>query len=131
MKSNINMTCVADGKMLYFMDIIDVYTIFGNALDNAIESVIHIETPEKRLIAVSVWSKSNLLLIQFENYYEQSLIFSDGIPVTTKQDEIYHGFGIKSIKHTVCKYDGYIGIYPENNMFVLRISIPIPFKPLN
>ena len=125
MKSQINMTCVADGVQLGFMDAVDVYTIFGNALDNAIESVIQIEDPTKRVISVSVWTKSNLLLLQFENYYEQPLVFSEGIPLTTKPDEMYHGFGIKGINYTVQKYGGCIGIYPEDNIFILRISIPI------
>ena len=60
----ITMTCVADGSKLGFLDGVDVYAIFGNALDNAIESVSKVPEPEKRLIAVSVWSRSGLLLIQ-------------------------------------------------------------------
>lgn len=122
----ITMTCVADGSKLGFLDGVDVYTIFCNALDNAIESVSKVSEPEKRLIAVSVWSRSDLLLIQFENYFEGTLAFEDGLPVTSKEDKDYHGFGIKSIRYTVEKYDGCMGIYPENSLFLLRISIPIP-----
>ena len=122
----ITMTCVADGSKLGFLDGVDVYAIFGNALDNAIESVSKVPEPEKRLIAVSVWSRSDLLLIQVENYFEGTLAFEDGLPVTSKEDKDYHGFGIKSIRYAVEKYDGCMGIYPENNLFLLRISIPIP-----
>ena len=122
----ITMTCVADGSKLGFLDGVDVYAIFGNALDNAIESVSKVPEPEKRLIAVSVWSRSGLLLIQVENYFEGTLAFEDGLPVTSKEDKDYHGFGIKSIRYAVEKYDGCMGIYPENNLFLLRISIPIP-----
>ena len=122
----ITMTCVADGSKLGFLDGVDVYAIFGNALDNAIESVSKVPEPEKRLIAVSVWSRSGLLLIQVENYFEGTLAFEDGLPVTSKEDKDYHGFGTKSIRYAVEKYDGCMGIYPENNLFLLRISIPIP-----
>ena len=122
----ISMTCVADGSKLGFLDAVDVYTIFGNALDNAIESVSAVDDPARRLISVSVWSRSDLLLIQFENYYEGALSFRDGVPVTTKEDTDYHGFGLKSIRYAVEKYDGCMGIYPDNQLFLLRISIPIP-----
>lgn len=122
----ITMTCVADGSKLGFLDGVDVYTIFCNALDNAIESVSRVSDPEKRLIAVSVWSRSDLLLIQFENYFEGSLTFEDGLPVTSKEDQDYHGFGIKSIQYAVEKYDGCMGVCPEGRLFLLRISIPIP-----
>ena len=122
----ISMTCVADGSKLGFLDAVDVYTVFGNALDNAIESVSAVDDPARRLISVSVWSKSDLLLIQVENYYEGTLEFRDGIPVTTKEDTDYHGFGLKSIRYAVEKYDGCMGIYPDGRLFLLRISIPIP-----
>ena len=41
----ITLTCVADGDCLDFMDGVDIYTIFGNALDNAIESVTPLDDP--------------------------------------------------------------------------------------
>ena len=122
----INLTCVADGRPLAFLDSTDIYTIFGNALDNAIESVIQLADPEKRVIAVSVWARGGLLLFQFENYYEQALTFEDGLPVTTKEDNGYHGFGIKSIRYTAKKYGGQLFISTERNLFLLRVTIPIP-----
>lgn len=125
-QQQISMTCVADGSKLGFLDVVDVYTIFGNALDNAIESVSKVADPERRLIAVTVWTRSDLLLIQVENYYEGELAFQDGLPVTSKGDRSQHGFGIKSIRYAVERYGGCMGIYPEDNMFLLRISIPLP-----
>ena len=121
----ITITCMADGRRLSFLDDVDVYTIFGNAIDNAIESVSGLTAPEKRAIAVSVWSKSGLLLIQFENYYEKELRFEDGIPATTKADKNDHGFGIRSIGYTVKKYGGHLSISAEDHLFLLSISIPL------
>lgn len=125
-RHQINMTCVADGSKLDFLDAVDVYTIFGNALDNAIESVSKVKDPERRVIAVSVWTRSDLLLIQFENYFEGDIRMEDGLPVTSKEDTVHHGFGVKSIRYAVERYDGCMGIYPEDNLFLLRISIPLP-----
>ena len=50
MQKGIAMTCFADGHELDFMDVMDVCTIFGNALDNAIECEEKIEDVSKRLI---------------------------------------------------------------------------------
>ena len=122
----ITMTCVADGRPLAFMDSMDVYAIFGNALDNAIESVIHLPDPEKRVIAVSVWMRSGLLLFQFENYFEGDLDLRDGLPATTKEQNGYHGFGLKSIRATAEKYNGQMSVHMERKLFILRVSIPLP-----
>lgn len=54
---NISLTCVADGELLGFMDVMDICTIFGNALDNAIEFAEEIPEEEKRLIHVTVLYK--------------------------------------------------------------------------
>ncbi len=36
---DIVITCIADGKLLEFISSTDLYSLFGNALDNAIEAV--------------------------------------------------------------------------------------------
>lgn len=122
----IAMTCVADGRPLSFIDSMDVYAIFGNALDNAIESVIHLPDPEKRVIAVSVWARGGLLLFQFENYFEGELTLQDGLPVTTKERDGYHGFGLKSIRAAAEKYGGQMSVHTERRLFILRVSVPLP-----
>lgn len=122
---DINLTCVADGSQMKFMDSTDIYSILGNAIDNAIEHVEKIEEAEKRLLAIMVWSRSNLLLIQVENYCEQVPKLKDGLPVTTKPNAEYHGFGLKSIRYTAEKYNGVMSVHVEDNLFILRVSIPI------
>lgn len=48
---------MVDGSMLNFMKTTDVYALFGNLMDNAIESVIKEEDDEKRIISISVKEK--------------------------------------------------------------------------
>ncbi len=48
---------MADGSAVSFIDPIDLYTMLGNALDNAIESAAKISDPQKRLISVNIWKK--------------------------------------------------------------------------
>lgn len=122
----IMLTCIADGERLSFLDPVDVYTIFGNALDNAIESVGRVDDPERRVASVSVTARSGLVIFQFENYYEGELALSDGLPQTTKEQAGEHGYGLRSIRYTVEKYGGCMTIHPEGHLFLLRVSIPIP-----
>ncbi len=120
----ITMTVVADGKLLNFMDAMDICGIFGNALDNAIESVIKIEEKEKRLIHLTVSKVKSFVMIRIRNYYEGKVDYREGDFVTTKKDKRFHGYGIKSIKHTAKRYDGVVSINTENNWFELKIIIP-------
>ena len=122
--NNIKITCVADGDSLDFMHVADICTVFGNALDNAIESVSLIDDPEKRLIHLSVTQKKNFVLIQINNYCEGTITMKNGFPVTTKADKGNHGFGLKSIRYTVEKYHGTLTFDLKDNWFELKMLIP-------
>jgi hypothetical protein len=122
--NNIKVTCVADGDVLDFMHVADICTIFGNALDNAIESVTLIDDPEKRLVHIAMSQKKNFVLIQISNYCESDLTMKNGYPVTTKADKGNHGFGLKSIRYTVEKYHGTLNFALKDNWFELKILIP-------
>lgn len=126
--NQINFTCMADGTLLKFMDIMDICSIFGNALDNAIESVEKQTDIEKRLIKTTVYAKNQFVMIRFENYSEETPILESGIPHTTKKDNVYHGFGLKSIHMIAQKYGGSMTVTTENSWFILRILIPMPLK---
>jgi hypothetical protein len=124
-KNNINLTVVADGQKLAFIEVMDLCSIFGNALDNAIESVERIDDPEKRLIRLAVYTQNNFLMIRVENYFEHPVSQQDGEFVTSKDEKGYHGYGIKSIRYVVKKYNGTLSITTDNNWFYLRILIPL------
>ena len=125
MKNQISMTSVVDGTLFDFMDVMDICSIFGNALDNAIECEKQITDPEKRLIHVSAFSQKNFLIVRFENYCEKNLQFDMELPVTTKDDGYFHGYGLKSLRYTVRKYGGEVDIDVQDNWFVLKILIPM------
>lgn len=122
-KNHIVMTCIADGSALDFMDAVDLYTLFGNALDNAMEAVMKLDE-DKRLINLLLQKKAGLVIAQIENYYQGEIRMEKQLPVTTKAEKAYHGFGIKSIVDIVEKYHGIVTIETEKGIFVLRITIP-------
>ena len=105
------------------MDAVDLYTLFGNALDNAIEGVRKLPA-DQRCISLLLHKKAGLIFIQFENPYQDDIRMENGIPRTSKHDRNYHGFGIKSIIHTAEKYGGFVTIETEYKIFLLRLTIP-------
>lgn len=121
---HIELTCMADGSKLDFMDTMDICTIFGNALDNAIEYVQTISDPGKRLIYVNLFVRKRFMVIRVKNYFEGELSTIDGLPATTKADVDYHGFGLKSIRHTCEKYGGSMELSAIENWFSLQLLIP-------
>ena len=126
MQKHITFTCMADGKLISFMHVKDICSIFGNALDNAIECVSQFDDPEKRLITLSMYQKNQLLMIQCENYTETSLSLKpDQLPTTTKQNAGYHGYGLKSIQQAARKYGGSMTLHAEDNWFTLQVLIPV------
>ena len=123
--NQIALSCVADGRPLAFLDAVDLYSMLGNALDNAIEGVRGFDEKEKRLIDVLIRRENKLLLIQIINPVAGRLTFQDGLPDSTKADDGYHGFGLKSIRHTAQKYGGFLTVNLEHGCFVLRVLLPL------
>ena len=127
-KHGITFTCVADGTLLDFMDVMDICSIFGNALDNAIECELKISDKEKRLIHVTVSKQKMFLILRFENYCEETLQYQEGALVTTKKEKEFHGYGLKSIQYTANKYEGAVSMNVEDNWFELKVLIPMGQK---
>lgn len=125
-KHHIGFTCVADGRLLSFMDTMDICSLFGNALDNAIESEEAIADYEKRLIHLTLSAQKGFVLIKVENYFEGSLQFEENLPITTKTDKAFHGYGVKSMRYVAQKYNGTVTAGVSNQWFELKILIPMP-----
>ena len=123
-RNQIDFTYIIDGSELSFMDEADMYSLFGNAMDNAIERLLK-EPEERRVVSLRVMNKVGFIVISIENYCSESPLFENGIPKTTKDTGEFHGFGIKSILHVVKKYGGEAFISVEDECFSLKIIFPI------
>ena len=125
----IQMDYVIDGTLLNFMEPMDVYVIFGNAIDNAVESLIQIPDASKRILSIAVEKRGRLVNISVENYFENDLVLLDGLPVTSKRDKAFHGFGIKSIQFIARKYGGHVTISAQQRHFCLSVLLPVRDAP--
>ncbi|WP_394918839.1 ATP-binding protein [uncultured Robinsoniella sp.] len=117
----IKMSCMIEGSIMNFINTTDLYALFGNLLDNAIESVMKEVDEEKRIISILVAKKPQGCHIHVDNYCGEQLTFEDGLPVTSKKDKAYHGFGVKSIKYIVDKYKGDVLMQAAEQRFQVDI----------
>ena len=69
-----------------------------------------------------LWRFANAYI---ENYCEDELEFRNGLPVSTKGDDNYHGFGMKSIQYVVEKYGGNLVANLEEKIFSVDIIFPV------
>ncbi len=109
-----------------FIEPLDVSTVFGNGLDNAIEASEKLPQ-EQRAILVKVGKVQNFLSVLIENncLQESGSIKSHSVG----QDDFLHGFGISNMRKAAEKYGGQLTIKCENGRFTLKILIPIPGSP--
>lgn len=120
---NIELTTVVNGKILEFIDEMELYSLLGNALSNAIESVSQIEDESKRHIALKVKKIGDMCSIHIENPYIGKIVFEDGLPQTLKDKE-WHGFGMKSMNRIVSSYGGVMTVTAKDGLFSLDMLMP-------
>ncbi|MCD8307939.1 MAG: ATP-binding protein [Clostridia bacterium] len=125
-KSGIRLTYVVDGHALDFMNPVDIFSLFGNALDNAIRAVANIDDEQKRVINMECRRRGLFLFIAVDNYCENRIKFRDGLPVTSQEDTSEHGYGMLSMKRSAESYGGVMAVEFKNHIFSLSFTIPIP-----
>ncbi len=122
LQRGIDMTCSLGQTDFGFLDEMDLYTLFNNALTNAINAVSSIPEGQERYILLSANQENNIITIHVENPCNGDIRFVDGIPQTSA-DPDWHGFGMKSMVRTAEKYGGALSASQENGCFQLDILL--------
>lgn len=121
-QKQIDFSAVIQLEDVGFLTPLDISTIFGNALDNAIEASEKLPQ-ELRLITAKASRIRDMLVITVEN---SMLPGPAAGGRTSKQDPFVHGFGLPNIRKAVEKYGGQCKAETSDGRFVLKIVIPIP-----
>lgn len=115
---------VGDGSSIDFMEKSDVFSLVGNAFENAVEAVLKLDETEKRQISARIESKGEYIFLNVTNYFCGNIVSDEGLPSTSKEYEIGdHGFGLKSMKKIARRYGGDMKINIDGDIFNLSIYV--------
>lgn len=112
-----NIVVKIDGFAMQKLPILDedLCVVLGNMLDNAIEAS---EKVTDRWINVSIGLRKNGLVIVVENSFDGIIKKNiHGNIISIKENKEHHGYGLKSIRKTVEKYDGELVVEIRGNIF--------------
>lgn len=102
---------------------LDICTLFSNALDNALEYLEQSSLAE-RWIHVMIRGQGELCLLRFENPTEKEM---ELLPLgsTGKQEQEWHGFGLMNMERTVQKYGGRLERYlkEKEQLYCLEMTL--------
>lgn len=107
------------------IEIADIITILGNLFDNALSAIMQLPEEERSLSLKLVYGQERLI-ISMSNPYKTDVRYENGEIVTTKKDTRNHGFGIKNIEKVVEKYNGYMEITHDNQIFTTDLLLYLP-----
>lgn len=123
LQKNIGLSCIVDASGLEAMDRRDLYCLFENLLENAMAYVKSIPEKEDRWIRLAVRRQGGMTVIHTENCLRRELELEDGLPVTTKDDRINHGFGLKSVRRIARKYGGDLRVNAGDGLFRVDVVV--------
>ena len=122
-EKHIDFSAVVDFEGVDFIEPLDISTLFGNGIDNAIEACEKLRE-EERVILVKAGKVQNFVSILIENNCTV-----EALPKgkrTTKADSLLHGFGLANMQKAAEKYGGTCTTKRKNGKFVLKILLPLP-----
>ena len=128
LKKNVEIEYMIEPNVnMNFMSDLDVISLFGNLIDNAVRAESEC-TLDKKIIKVNLFEsegKFNVLYIRnhFLHVQKKGLAF-----ISTKKDETeQHGIGLKNVEHIVKKYGGVFTAESQEekeNIFEATVCLP-------
>ena len=106
---------------LIFQDV-EVCSLFGNLLTNAIEAQCGSLNQEK-WIRLNIRQQKDTLYVDISNPFEHEIKYNNGKIQTSKKDTSLHGIGLSVIEQIVNKNDGEMDISADNQIFRVRIMV--------
>ena len=105
-----------------FLEQIDITTVFGNILDNAVEAC---EISVKKQINLKIYPFNEFIYVQLSNTFAGEMKW-DGKekPVSGKGEQ--HGIGLENVEKVLMKYNGNMQFSVEEDIFAVEIMLNRP-----
>ena len=101
----------------------DMVTILGNLLDNALEAA---KTSTQKTVTFETDYRNDFSVIIISNSCDTNPILNGkALPSTTKANKQLHGFGLKSVRNTLKKYNGDISFDYDNESKIFVVTVMI------
>ncbi len=104
------------------IDPVDLCIIFGNALDNAIESCMKISLSQYKNIKIMTRQSGDMLFVSMTNPVLEKVKIKNGIVMTSKSDTSLHGIGIYSMRKAIDKYHGHLTLNCTDCEFITEFD---------
>ncbi|RLK48118.1 sensor histidine kinase [Microbacterium telephonicum] len=121
---DIEVSVVADGALLSFMRPLELTSLVGNALDNAIEGAARVATGKLRMIKFAVFAQDDFVMVRVENTFD-GVVLRDGDRIVTRQQGPGHGYGLRNIETAAAAYGGAVSVHSDERWFSLRVLFPV------
>lgn len=126
MSKGIKFSYMIDGTLFDFLPELDIYALFGNIMDNAIEGSDQLTEQDRCYITMKAARRNGMVILFVENYFERELIYENGELVTNKEKRQHHGFGLRSIMEIAQRYGGLASVQTEDQVFKLTVTLIDP-----
>ena len=88
---------------------VDICAILANQIDNALEACAKISIDKERSVKVQIWQKESFVFFKVINTVDKNPFDSlNNLKSTKDNSDTMHGLGIKNIRETAAKYDGFL-----------------------
>ena len=105
------------------VDALEFCSVFGNLMDNAIETERTVADGKK--IEILIEEKMGYLRLLVQNKIDRSVLKENPELRTTKKTEGVHGIGHKSVERTMQKMGGAVKYYEKDGMFCAETVFPV------
>lgn len=103
---------------------LEICSVFGNLLDNAIEASKLVNPPEKRYISIKMnLVEEHIFVSRIRNYIcdGKSIKRRGNTFFTSKPEKRFHGLGLRNVKEVVLRHDGCFDIRVLDESFEVTI----------
>lgn len=115
---------IKEPLLLQNIDELDVITLMGNLLDNAIEAEKHAKKQEGILCQMRMTREGWHMLIQIENSFEEKPESRRPLPKLGRVGN-KHGIGLSSVRESVKKYGGIMEWSKTQERYTVKILLPV------